>query len=285
MALRIQSNQSSINAMNNLSKSTAYVTKHQQKLSTGFRINQAGDDSAGLNVSETLRAQQRGIEKASGNVQDGINLLNTLDSAYATITDSIQRARDLAVQAANDTYSTPNRTAMSTELAQIEQEIERIVQASEFNGISLLNANTSAVTLQIGQNSTGSQNTLDVNPATAVGNIMSFSLDSTVSGEGLLDYDVFTGSDARETIRIADELLSEIGNRRSNIGGLVNRLELTAENLLFEGTNVAAAESQIRNVDFASETAEFAGNQVRQQASVSILAQANQSSNIALSLL
>lgn len=283
MPMVINTNVSSINAQRNLNNNTNALSKSIERLSSGFRINKAGDDAAGLQISENLRAQIRGSRKAMDNVQDGINVLNIADGALGSITNNLQRMRELSVQAANDTYDSTSRGAIETELDQLALEITRISDATEFNGVKLLDGSKNGANnflLQIGAENAAATNTLDL------GSLGVFAdSDATALGVNDASLVVTDNTNARTAINAIDTALSNIGTQRANIGAAMNRLETTSQNLAISVENLSASESRIRNVDVAAESAELVRNQVLQQASAAMLSQANQSTALALQLL
>ncbi|WP_303673842.1 flagellin N-terminal helical domain-containing protein [Vampirovibrio chlorellavorus] len=278
MPLVVNTNVSSINAQRYLTNNTAALGKTMEKLASGYRINRAGDDAAGLQVSEKLRAQIRGSQKALDNVQDGINLLNIADGAYQSITDAVQRMRELAVQAANDTYSSAQRSAMQIEYDSLASGIIQMAEAAQFNGINLLDGTdtTSGINLQITANQGGNADDLDVSSAL----IDVTGIASTISG-GLLS----GHSAAQSAIALLDTAIDDLNAARGQLGAYTNRLEYTAQNLATNVENTSASESRVRNVDVAAESASLARNQILQQASQAMLAQANQAPQLALQLL
>jgi flagellin len=274
MPLVINTNVASMNAQRYLTNNTNGLGRTMEKLASGYRINRAGDDAAGLQVSEKLRAQIRGSQKALDNVQDGINMLNIADGAYQSITDAVQRMRELAVQAANDTYSTSQRSAMQTEYDSLASGITQIAEAAQFNGIHLLDASAlSEVNLQITANEGGNADDLDIKSAL-------IDIASVDTAGSLLSH-----ASAQTAIGTLDDALDDINEARGKLGAFTNRLEYTAQNLATNIENTSASESRVRNVDVAMESANLARNQILQQAASSMLAQANQSPQIALSLL
>ncbi len=276
MPLVINTNVASMNAQRYLTNNTNGLSKTMEKLASGYRINRAGDDAAGLQVSEKLRAQIRGSQKALDNVQDGINMLNIADGAMQTITDAVQRMRELAVQAANDTYSDEQRSAMQTEFNSLASGITQMAQAAQFNGINLLSGGAD-ITLQITANEGGDADDLDISSALT---------DMTAdSGLDILSAVLDNHSAAQAAIATLDDALDTINTARGKLGAFTNRLEYTAQNLATNIENTSASESRVRNVDVALESANLARNQILQQAASSMLAQANQSPQIALSLL
>ena len=274
MPLVVNTNVSSLNSQRYLSNNTGALSKTMEKLASGYRINRSGDDAAGLQVSEKLRAQIRGSQKALDNVQDGINMLNIADGAYQSITDAVQRMRELAVQAANDTYSSAQRSAMQIEYNSLSSGISQMAQAAQFNGIHLLDASTPAtLELQITANQGGTQDELD---------IVSSLIDIT---SVVLTGSMLSHASAQSAISTLDSALDAINAARGRLGAFTNRLEYTAQNLATNVENTSASESRVRNVDVAMESSNLARNQILQQASQAMLAQANQAPQLALQLL
>jgi flagellin len=280
MPLLINSNAMSLNAQRYLSQNSNALSKSMEKLASGYRINRAGDDAAGLALSEKLRSQIRGSHKALDNIQDGINVLNIADGSMQSVTDYLQRMRELAVQAGNDTYNATQRTSMKTEIDQLSSGINNIATSTQFNGVFLLNASAPATSmrLQIGANGTAGTDTLDVG-----GQGVFNSVDTTTLAVNNIFVD--TSTNALATITALDTAINTINTRRGNIGALTNRLETTTNNLSTILENTSASESRIRNVDVASESANLTRNQILQQAAAAMLSQANQAPQLALQLL
>jgi len=278
MPLNINTNVSSLNAQRYLNANSNSLSKSMEKLSSGYRINRAGDDAAGLALSEKLRSQIRGSQKASDNVQDGINVLNITDGAMQSVTDYLQRMRELAVQAGNDTYNTAQRSSMQAEFNQLASGIDQIAQATEFNGVKLMDGSLTKMNLQIGANATTGVDTLDLGAQGIFGSAGSSSL--SVSSLTLS-----TNSNALNAISKLDTAITTINSRRGTLGALSNRLETTATNLATNVENTSASESRIRNVDVASESAKMSQYQILQQAAAAMLTQANQAPQLALQLL
>lgn len=309
MSLTVNTNLSSLNAQRHLGLNNQQLNKSMEKLASGFRINRAGDDAAGLQVSENLRAQIRGSQKALHNVQDGINMLNYLDGQYSMIGEHMQRMRELAVQAASDTYSIESRTAILQEYRQRTEAILNIFQGTEWNGVRLMGfagVAPSEYYIQAGAND-NSDDVIDI--ASVFG-------DSEVNS-GFGHWDGFamiglpyltmprmsTSNSWQDMIYTENNLLNaspegglygpkgtdvgleHLGVLRGRVGAMINRLEGAAENLQISIENTSASESRLRNVDIASESAEMTRNQILQQSSTTILAQANTSPSIALSLI
>ena len=278
MPLNINTNVSSLNAQRYLNSNSNSLSKSMEKLSSGYRINRAGDDAAGLALSEKLRSQIRGSQKAQDNVQDGINVLNITDGAMQSVTDYLQRMRELAVQAGNDTYNSAQRSSMQAEFNQLASGIDQIAQATQFNGIKLMNGSLSTMNLQIGANASTGVDTLDLGSQGVFGSAGASAL--SVSSLALS-----SNSAALNAITKLDAAISTINSRRGTIGAISNRLETTATNLATNVENTSASESRIRNVDVASESAKMSQYQILQQAAAAMLTQANQAPQLALQLL
>lgn len=293
MPLIINTNVSSLSAQRYLGNNTAALNKTMERLTSGYRINRASDDAAGLALSENLRTQIRGTQKALDNVQDGINMLNILDGAYSSMADLVQRMRELAVQAANDTYSLAQRTGtFYDEIAFSVNEIDRISKSTQFNGVFLLNGSIDGVAnfmnIQLGPNN---GDVLDLSTAAATNPFadaapVKLNNNNPLYPNGIANpMSVSTNGNAQNTISTIDQAIADISNRRSIVGSLVNRLESAANNLAIAKENFSASESRIRNTDIAADSAALTRNQILQQASAAMLAQANQAPALALQLL
>ncbi|OGH94556.1 MAG: hypothetical protein A2039_08030 [Candidatus Melainabacteria bacterium GWA2_34_9] len=283
MSIVINTNVNSILVQRSLGNSTSEIGKSLQRLSTGSRINKAADDAAGLTISESLRSQARGSQVASQNAQAGINLLQTAEGDLGIIQDNLQRIRDLAVQAANDTNGSSERTAIESEVQQRLDEITRISTASKFNTIGLLDGTASSLSLQIGAGSTASTNAINVSTGTVnpLGNANASSLGVALTGTN----GVASASAASAYIDIVDQAIADVSERRSTIGSIQNRLDSAIQSLSIKYENMSASESRIRDVDVAKEAASLTKNQILQQASATLLAQANQAPQVALALI
>jgi flagellin len=286
MGININTNVQSLNAQRVLGSNVKSLGKSLEKLSSGYRINRASDDAAGLQISEGLRSQIRGSDQANSNVQDGINLLNTTDGGLETITNNLQRVRELAVQGGNDTLSTDQRSAIDKEIQQLAKDVTRIASASQFNKKDLLNGTTTSLKIQVGANVTSATNTIDLATAgtNPFGDSRATALNLLGAGDAVR-LSVKSNGSALKTLSIVDAALQSVQNRRASIGALTNRLEGASTNLQISSENFSASESRIRNTDIAKESANLTKNQVLQQASAQILGQANQTSQLALSLL
>ena len=281
MSIVINTNVSSILVQRSLQQSTSAISQSLSKLSSGYRITKAADDAAGLTISESLKSQSRGAQVAANNAQTGINLLQTAEGDLSIIQDNLQRIRDLSVQAANGTNGTAERNAIKSEVDQRVNEINRIASASSFNAIKLLDGTSSTLSLQIGTKSDTELNAISLTEGT---NPLG---DASASALGISDIDsAFASSSAAGSfISSVDTALSSVSARRSTIGSLQNRLESAITSLNIQYENMSASESRIRDVDVAKEAATLTRNQILQQASATLLAQANQAPAVALSLI
>jgi flagellin len=279
MSVIVNTNVASLNAQRHLGNNTLSLNRSLEKLSSGFRINRAGDDAAGLQISESLRAQIRGSKKALDNVQDGISILNIADGAQGVIVENIQRIRELTIQAANDTNATAQRTAIAAEINQRISDIDRIANSTLFNGVELLSSGTpSSFYIQLGPNSSSTNDRIDIISA----------LGDTTTGSGglnLASADVSTSDAAIAYLDTIDTALEALNTKRATLGSITNRLESAVANLSVSIENLSSAESRIRNVNVAEESANLTRNQILQQGSSTILLQANQSAQLALSLI
>jgi flagellin len=284
MPINVNTNVQSINAQRLLSKNTMGLNKSLEQLASGFRINKSSDDAAGLQISETLRSQIRGSEKANDNVQDGINVLNTADGSLSTITDNLQRMRELSVQGANDTLNIDQRSAINKELKQLTADISRIANSTEFNGKKLFSSVTN-YKIQVGAESASATKVLDIGGTnSALGTLQATSLGLQNAG-AVMQVGVGTNASALRAISKIDTALQTVGNRRASIGAMTNRLSSASQNLSIAIENFSASESRIRNVDVAKESANMTKNQILQQAAATVLSQANQAPQLALKLL
>jgi flagellin len=270
MGLRIQRNVEAFNAHRQLVGTSNQLAKSMERLSSGFRINRAGDDAAGLAISEKLRAQIGGVAQAQRNAQDAVSLVQTAEGALAEVHSMLQRVRDLAVQFNNGTLSTADKAAITAEVTQLSAEISRIGSDTKFNQIQLLTGG-GAVTFQVGADD---GQTLSVTAATLFGSTGTVEVDSAIFN--------FSGT---VTLASIDAAIENVSTLRSTFGSVQNRLEHTINNLATYQENLTASESRIRDVDMASEMVQFTKYQILQQAGTSMLAQANQSPQVVLSLL
>ncbi|MCA8922019.1 MAG: flagellin FliC [Planctomycetes bacterium] len=273
MALVVNSNVASVNAQRNLASSQMGLQKSFERLSSGLRIVRAGDDAAGLGISERMRARTRSLEQANRNTQDGISLVQTAEGALNETSNMLIRMRELAVQSANGTNSASDQDNIQTEFAALQAEVTRVANVTEFNGTALNNA-AATISIQVGAGTTAGTDTIDID-----------TVDSTAAGLGIDALDVGSAGDPNAAITALDTAIDTVTTTRASFGAAQNRLESSMRNTSVQVENLVAAESRIRDVDVASETAKMTRNQILQQAGVSILAQANQSPQAALSLL
>ncbi|HKK70106.1 MAG TPA: flagellin [Candidatus Krumholzibacteria bacterium] len=276
MGLRVNTNLASINAQRNLMNTGVKLGKSLEKLSSGLRINRAGDDAAGLAISESLKSEIRALQQAGRNANDGISMVQTAEGSLDEISGIAIRLRELAEQAANGTLGQNERQFLDDEFQALTSEIDRIAATTEFNGTKLIDGSGGAVAIQVGTGSTADDR-IDLDFATTV-DATALSLDSaTLTGAD--------GANARDAIDSLDSALTTITQTRASFGAVQNRLESTVRNLGVVVENLSAANSRIRDVDVAEESANLTSLQILQQAGVSVLAQANLAPQSALSLL
>lgn len=269
----VQHNVAAANTRRQLGITTGNIAKSTEKLSSGYKINRAGDNAAGLTISEKMRGQIRGLEQASTNAQDGISLIQTAEGALNETQSILQRMRELAVQASNDTNVSADRSAIKAELKALTSEVTRIANQTEFNTMKLLNGSFASKNLQVGANE-GQNIAFSIATMTA----SALALNSVASAVG-------TYGSATSQISIVQSALNKVSNQRSALGALQNRLEHTIANADNTAENLQSAESRIRDVDMADEMVKYSKDNILQQAAQSMLAQANQSPQGVLSLL
>ena len=273
----VQHNITAMNANRQLGITTGIQAKSSEKLSSGYKINRAADDAAGLAISEKMRRQVRGLTQASANAQDGISAVQTAEGALNEVHDMLQRMNELATKAANETLTSKDRSYINSEISALKEEINRTSSATKFNDQELLNGDFSGKKLQVGADTAG------INQITVtIGSMSCTSLE--IDG----DKCVVTGTDgvnARTAMDAIKTALEKVSTQRSDLGAVQNRLEHTIKNLDNVVENTTAAESQIRDTDMASEMVAFSNNNILAQAGTSMLAQANQSNQTILSLL
>lgn len=276
MALTVNTNIASLNAQRNLTTTQTQLNKSLQRLSSGLRINSAADDAAGLSISEGMRSQIRSMNQAVRNANDGVSLVQTAEGALNEVSNILVRMRELATQSATGTVSSEQRAYIDNEFTQLKSEIDRISSATQFNGTNLLsNASGATVSFQVGAGATSN----DVISVT-----ISASSASSI-GVGTASVSGSTGANATAALTAIDSAITSVSNIRGTLGAIQNRLQSTINNLQVSVENLSAAESRIRDVDVASETAAMTRAQILTQAGTSILAQANQTPQSALSLL
>lgn len=280
MSLAINTNVQSLFAQRSLGKSQESLTTSLQRLSTGLRINSAKDDAAGLYIAEKQTADIRGLNQAIRNAGDGISLAQTAEGALSQIGTNVQRIREIAVQSSNGTIE--DRTGLQKEVDQLTQEISRIVQTSKFNGTTLFNiTGTSTINFQVGQDG-AANNQVALTVSSLTGGLIS-SYGSSLTATNTVN--VSTQGAASAAIATLETDIENVSKQRATFGAVQNRFDAVISNLSNNAENLEASRSRIRDTDFASETASMTKAQIIQQASVTILAQANSLPQSALSLL
>jgi flagellin len=267
----VQHNLSAMNTSRQLNVVTNDLSKSTEKLSSGYRINRAGDDAAGLSISEKMRSQIRGLNKAASNAQDGISLIQVAEGALNESHSILQRMNELATQAANDTNTTTDRNSINAEIQQLASELDRIQSTTQFNTQNLLDGSFTGKNLQVGS-LCGQQIKV------SIGNMDS----TTLSVNALSVSDYTSAGQAMSKIQTA---IDRVSSQRSELGALQNRLEHTINNLNTTSENTSSAESRIRDTDMADEMVAYSKNNILSQAGQSMLAQANQATQGVLSLL
>ena len=266
----VQHNLTAANTNRQLGITTSGLQKSTEKLSSGYKINRAADDAAGLSISEKMRNQIRGLNKASDNAQDGISLVQTAEGALNEVHSMLQRMSELAVQAANDTNQTVDKNALEAEVTQLQTEIKRVGSTTQFNKMNILDGTFIAKNLQVGANA---NQTISVSISALEG----------VTSEALATH--VSGAAAQSAITLIQSSITKLSTLRSKLGAIQNRLEHTVANLDNISENTQSAESRIRDTDMAEEMVQYSKNNILQQAGQSMLAQANQANQGVLSLL
>jgi flagellin len=283
MGLRIQNNVEAFNAHRNLSATAAKAAKAMEKLSSGYRVNRAADDAAGLAISEKMRGQIGGLAQAQRNAQDAISLVQTGEGALNEVHSMLQRIRDLKVQYSNGTLEAGDKLAISSEVQQLGKEISDITSKTEFNGIKLLTAGT--ITFQVGSESADTITLTKTEMSGAIGTAGTGGLDEIMDVGSAATVAAADTAFAALTLDNLDEAIKNVSNARSAFGAVQNRLEHRLNNLSTYQENLVASESRIRDVDMAQEMVNFTKLGILQQAGTSMLAQANQAPQGVLSLL
>ena len=268
----VQHNLTAANTNRQLGITTNGLQKSTEKLSSGYKINRAADDAAGLSISEKMRNQIRGLNKASDNAQDGISLVQTAEGALNEVHSMLQRMSELAVQASNDTNQTVDRAALQSEVAQLQREINRVADTTQFNKQNILNGDFQNKNLQVGANA-----------GQSIG--VSITDIKTTCTDALNGTSVDTYANAQTAITNIQTSITALSTQRSTLGAIQNRLEHTTANLDNISENTQSAESRIRDTDMAEEMVQYSKNNILQQAGQSMLAQANQANQGVLSLL
>jgi flagellin len=278
MSMSVNTNLFSLNAQRNLNKSQSSLATSMQRLSSGLRINSAADDAAGLAISQRMNAQVRGMNVAVRNANDGISLAQTADGALASVSDSLQRMRELAVQSRNSTNSDSDKESLDLEFTQLSEEIGRVLGGTTFNGKAIIGGDAGSLTFQVGANTTTNDSisltTTDLTNDAAI---------TTVTGAS-----IGSASDATAIGTVIDDIdsaIDEINSQRATFGAAQNRFNAVVSNLQASVENQSAAASRITDADFAAETANMSRAQILQQAGTAMVAQANQLPQSVLKLL
>ncbi len=274
----VQHNMTALNANRQLAVTNTNLAKSTEKLSSGYRVNRAADDAAGLSISEKMRGQIRGLEQASTNAQDGTSLIQTAEGALAEMHSVIQRMRELTVQASNDTYVTADRQAIALELRALTSEIDRISSQTEFNTMKLLSGGFTGKVLQVGANA---EQVITFGISAMSSSALGIGDDAVAAVVSAKN----SGNDITGVISVINSALTKISLQRSTLGAIQNRLEHTIANADNTAENLQAAESRIRDLDMADEMVKYSKSSILQQAGQSMLAQANQATQGVLSLL
>jgi len=273
MALSLRTNVASLNAQRNLYGTQVSLDSSMARLSSGMRITSAGDDAAGLGISVRLEAQIRSYNQAARNASDGMSLIQAGEAALNTSSNILSRIRELAMQAATDTVGTAERTYLENEKTALISEIDRNAATAKFNGTDLLSATASTLNFQVGISNTANDS------------IQMVTVDGTSTGLGVNALDLTSQTAAQAALAVIDTALDSVSQLRAGFGAAGNRLQMSLENIKAFSESLSAANSRIRDVDVAEETARLARNQILVQAGVSVLAQANSMPQIALKLL
>ena len=279
----INHNMSSLYADRVLNISNDSIMKNMEKLSSGERINRAGDDASGLAVSEKMRSQIRGLNQASKNIQNGVSFIQTTEGYLQETTDILQRVRELAVQSANGIYSDEDRMQIQVEVSQLVAEVDRIASQAQFNGMNMLTGRfaqegDAVMQFQIGAN-------VDQNTRVFIGTITATALGLKGAQGGDEQISISSPDEANITLAAIDEALKNVTKQRADLGAYQNRFEMAAKGINIAAENTQASESRIRDTDMASEMVEFTKNQILTQAGTAMLAQANSQSQSVLGLL
>ena len=272
----VQHNLTAVNTNRQLGITTSGLQKSTEKLSSGYKINRAADDAAGLSISEKMRNQIRGLNKASDNAQDGISLVQTAEGALNEVHSMLQRMSELSVQAANGTNDTTDRSSINDEIQQLKTEIQRVGNTTQFNKMNILDgtfSNRANKLLQVGANA---NQTIQID-IDALQSVVGSSLKAGLKTE--------TATNAQSAIGVVQNSIEKLSKLRSKLGAVQNRLEHTVANLDNISENTQSAESRIRDTDMAEEMVQYSKNNILQQAGQSMLAQANQANQGVLSLL
>jgi len=279
MAISIITNTQSLNAQRNLSQTGKALAGNFSRLSSGMRINTAGDDAAGLAISERMKSQVRSMSQAERNSNDGISLLQTAEGAMNENSGILIRMRELSMQSANGTLGQGERDALQTEFSQLTSEVDRIAKVTKFNDQALLDGTNATFTFQVGVGTTAGEDTIDA----TMSNMTSAAYGT--SGTDLTALDISSAAGATAALTALDTAIDDTSTARAGLGATQNRLQVTVTNLQSARENLSAANSRIRDVDVAEESSAMTRNNILSQAGMAVLSQANQLPSMALSLL
>ncbi|MBC7661472.1 MAG: flagellin FliC [Chitinophagaceae bacterium] len=278
MGLRIATNISALNSQRHMVNTRKLLDRSLERLSSGYRINKAGDDAAGMAISEKLRAKTRGLVQAQRNASDGISLVQVAEGGLEEVQNILVRLRELGVQAASDTIGNQERKYLNEEYQALKEEVDRIANVTEFNGTVLLDGTGGSLDIQV---NTGGQNLLGVDRIS----FDAFRADVNTDKLGLEELSVDTKVNAQRSLAILDGAIEHVSSVRGELGAIDNRLSSTIRNLSVSIENLSAANSRIKDVDIAEETSELTKNNILMQAGTSVLQQANSLPKMALTLL
>ncbi len=276
MALIITTNVASLNAQRNLDKTNRELNRSLARLSSGYRINTAADDPAGLAISEHLLAEIKGMQQDTKNAHDGVSLVQVAEGGLNTIQNMLIRLRELGVEASSDTVDNTDRRFLDVEYQQMKSEIQRVAEVTTFNGYDLLNGTGGVLDIQVGVHNDPFLDRISFNTAAS---------DATLAALGLGTLSVSSKAQAQESLDAIDNALTSVSAMRANFGAMQNRLQSTISNLLIARENLSAANSRIRDTDVAAETARLTRAEILRQAGISVLQQANNQSQMVLKLL
>ncbi len=276
MGLRINTNLQALAAQRSLGINKQAQEQSLERLSSGYRINRAGDDAAGLAISDHIRANTRSLAQAGRNAQDGISMIQVAEGGTNEISNILVRMRELSIQAASDTIGDEERGFINKEISALKLETDRIANNTEFNGTKLLNGSADMLEIQVGINNNAQQDRLQFNPGEQ---------NVTVSSLGIEDVNTQNKASAQKNLSKLDNAISRLNANRSDLGAIQNRLQSTVNNINVYRENLEAARSRIKDTDMAQETSELTKNNILTQAGVSVLGQANQIPQLALKLL
>ena len=276
MGLRINTNITSLNAQRQMGATRGSLDRSLERLASGSRINHAGDDAAGLAISENLRAQIRGIRQAKRNALDGVSLIQVSEGGLNELSNIIVRLRELAIQAASDTIGDTERQFADREFQSLKQEVDRIANSTNFNGTPLLNGKSGIFEIQIGTHNNPILDRIVYNGERA---------DASLDALKLGGESVATKQGAQLSLSVIDDALIRVNSIRADLGAMQNRLTSTINNLAISDENLSSANSRIRDTDFAEEVSEMTKNNILMQSGISVLGQANQTNQAALKLL